>query len=158
MQLQQLLFYLLFSLYFFLIFTSCYFCVGRKPGFLNFPPPFKHTRSAFIKTLFILFYRFYSFIRLRILIIIIIIISIVIITVFIVIYIVFVISISSFLILLTFIVLFFYHSALRICINQIFLNFEHIKRPKIVPSLQQRHKDCISDAVLVSLMGTLNNV
>ena len=70
-------------------------------GFLKVPSPlFKQIWSFFIKTLFILFYRFYSFIRLQIFIIII-----VIIIIFINI-IIGIIGISSFLILLTFAVVF----------------------------------------------------
>ena len=60
-----------FVLFSFFSVICCYLslCVPVKPGFLNVPPPFKQTRSAFIKTLFNLFYRFYSFIQLQIFII-----------------------------------------------------------------------------------------
>ena len=48
-------------------------------------------------------------------------------------------------------------SALYLCIKQLFLILKHMTRLNIIQSLQQRHWDCISDPLLVSLMGTLNN-
>ena len=94
---------------------SCDFCFPIKPGFLNVPPPpLKLTRSAFIETLFIIFYRFFSFIRLQILIIIIIIIIIIVAIVR-----VFVIIINA----SNFYCSNFNQYALYLCINQILLNF-----------------------------------
>ena len=119
----------------FFIFTSYHFCVPIKsPSFLNVPPHFKTDKICF-----------YKFIWLQILINILIIIIIIIIIV--ITFIIIIVTIYFFLVLLlSWVFIYFqcfqdwfskfYHSALDLCINQMFHNFKHMIRPNIGQSLQ----------------------